>query len=413
MRLPRRPPDGHLLALDLAAALLVAAAYAGFAGMSVSAGEPGYTGPVWAGWVVAAVVGLPVAARRRWPVPAALTALAGSVAATLADITREPYLAVALTLYTVALTEVPRRSMPVLAVALAASAAAVLTGEAVITPAETWSGAVGVAAAVWLVLGGGWAAGYAVRARRARERERAARRTERAIAGERLRIARELHDIVSHSLSLIAVKAGVAGHVAERRPEEAVDALRVIEETSRAAMTEMRRTLGALRADTAGADGPVGAAGTAGAPLGPAPGIDALPLLADQARRAGVAVDLTVRVPDDGLPAGIALAVHRIVQESLTNAVKHAAPAHCRVTVEADRSEIRIDVTDDGGRAVGRDGRGDRDARAGHSGGGGHGLVGMRERATAYGGTFTAGPRPGGGFAVSARLPQDGPGRTG
>ncbi|MGE7385783.1 sensor histidine kinase [Streptomyces sp. NPDC004126] len=388
MRLLRRPHDGHLLALDLAAAFLITAAYTGFARMSGSEGQPAYTGPAWAGVLVAALVGLPVAARRRWPVPAALTALAGSVAAGLLDITREPYAAVGLTLYLVALAELPRRSVPVLAAALAFSAAAVLAGEAAVTPAETWRGAVGVVAVVWLVVGGGWAAGFAVRARRAREADRAARRTEGAIAGERLRIARELHDIVSHSLSLIAVKAGVAAHVAQRRPEEAVDALRVIEQTSRAAMTEMRRTLGALRADTAEA------------PLAPAPGIDALPLLADQARQAGVAVDLTVLVPAGGLSAGISLAVHRIVQECLTNTVKHAAPARCRVTVEADPRDVRIDVTDDGVRGGGR------------MPSGGHGLIGMRERATMYGGTFDAGPRPEGGFAVSARLPLDGTRRT-
>lgn len=386
MRLLRRPHDSHLLALDATAALLITVAYTGFARMSGSAAQAAYTGPGWAGLLVATAVGLPVAVRRRWPVPAALTALAGAGAATLLDITREPYLAVGLTLYTVALTRAPRRSVPVLAAALSASAAAVLTGEAVVTPAETWSGAAGVAAIVWLVLGSGWATGFAVRARRAREADHAARHTERAVVEERLRIARELHDIVSHSLSLIAVKAGVAGHVAQQRPEEAVDALRVIEQTSRAAMTDMRRALGVLRTDFGAVD----------VPLGPAPGIDALPLLADQACRAGLAVDLVVRVPEGSLPAGISLAVHRIVQESLTNAVKHAAPAHCQVTVEADPHEVRIDVTDDGVRS------GDRGLP------GGHGLVGMRERAMTHGGTFSAGPRPEGGFAVSARLPQDG-----
>ncbi|WP_405982822.1 sensor histidine kinase [Streptomyces sp. NBC_00158] len=388
MRFPRRPHDSHLLALDLAAALLVTAAYAGFAGMPGSGTQPAYTGPVWAGVLVAAVAGLPVAVRRRWPVPAAGAALAGAVAATLLDITREPWTAVGLTLYTVALTTPARRAVPVLAAALATAAAAVLTGEAVLTPAETWSGAAGVTAIVWLVLGGGWAAGVAVRGRRNREADRERRRTDAAITEERLRIARELHDIVSHGLSLIAVKAGVAGHVAERRPQEAVEALRVIEDTSRAAMTEMRRALGVLRT------------GTAAAPLDPAPGLAALDLLAERARQGGVDVELTVRVPDAGLPAGIALAVHRIVQESLTNTVKHAAPARCRVTVEADPREVRVDVTDDGARDTGRERPG------------GHGLLGMRERATAFGGTFSAGPRPEGGFAVSARLPQDGTGRT-
>ncbi|MFD7258855.1 sensor histidine kinase [Streptomyces sp. NPDC059874] len=388
MRLPRRPHDGHLLALDLTAALLIAFAYAGFARMSGSGTQPAYTGPVWVGVLVAAAVGLPVAVRRLRPIPAAVTALAGAVVATLLDITREPWTGLGLTLYAVALITPPRRSVPVLAAVLASSAAAVLIAEAVVTPAETWSGAVGVAAIVWLVLGGGWAAGFAVRAHRAREADRATRRTEHAISEERLRIARELHDIVSHSLSLIAVKAGVAGHVAQRRPEEAVDALRLIEQTSRAAMTEMRRTLGVLRTDTAAA------------PLGPAPGIDALDQLAEQARQAGVEVDLRVRVPDGALPAGIALAVHRIVQESLTNAVKHAAPARCRVTIEGDLREVRIDVTDNGTRG------------ADHERPDGHGLAGMRERAMMYGGTFSAGPRPEGGFAVSARLPQDGVRKT-
>ncbi|GEB61843.1 sensor histidine kinase [Streptomyces gardneri] len=138
----------------------------------------------------------------------------------------------------------------------------------------------------------------------------------------------------------------------------------------------------------------------ADAPLRPAPELDALDRLADQARQAGVEVELSVRVPEAGLPAGIALAVHRIVQESLTNAVRHAAPARCRVTVEADPREVRIDVTDDGTRGAGTEGPR------------GHGLVGMRERAVMHGGTFRAGPRPGGGFAVSARLPQDGVRRT-
>ncbi|MEV6199033.1 ATP-binding protein [Streptomyces sp. NPDC051771] len=152
-------------------------------------------------------------------------------------------------------------------------------------------------------------------------------------------------------------------------------------------MTEMRRTLGVLRADAAPA------------PLGPAPGLDGLDALgglAEQARQAGVEVDLDVRVPDGTLSPGAALTVHRIVQESLTNAVRHAAPAHCRVTVEADPYEVRVDVTDDGARGSGR-------ARTG-----GHGLVGVRERAMMHGGTFSAGPRPEGGFAVSVRLPQDG-----
>ncbi|MFF9150469.1 sensor histidine kinase [Streptomyces sp. NPDC014861] len=384
MGVSRRLHGVRPLALDLVAALSITAVYVSFARMPGDGAQPAYSGPAWAGVLVAAAVGLPVAVRRPWPLAAAVTALAGAAAATLSDITREPWVAVGLVMYAVALTMPPRRSVPVLAVSLVLGAAAVIAGEAVVTPAETWGGALGVTAMVWLVLGAGWAAGFTVRTRRAREAERAAHRAERAVVEERLRIARELHDIVSHSLSLIVVKAGVAGHVARGRPEEAEEALRVIEQTGRAAMTEMRRTLGVLRS------------GSSTAPLDPAPGVDALGVLADQARRAGVDVDPVIRLPDDGLPPGLALAVHRIVQECLTNVVRHASPARCRVTVEADAREVRIDVTDDGVRGACRERPG------------GHGLIGMRERAMAHGGTFRAGPRPEGGFAVSVRLPQDG-----
>lgn len=397
-RIGRLRRDGHLLALDLVAALLLTAVYIGFAGMTAVDAQPAYTGPVWAGWVVACAVGMPVAVRRQWPLAATATALAGATAAALLDITREPCAAVALTLYLVALVEPPRRSVPALAVALAVSGAAVLAGEAVVTPAETWSGAIGIAATVWLILGASWAAGSVVRLRRAREEADAERRAEQGRVEERLRIARELHDIVSHSLSLIAVKAGVAGHVAQARPEEARDALRVIEETSRAAMIEMRRTLGVLRTDTPG---------SRGAALVPVPGLDDVPLLVEKAQQAGLVVDVDMTVPD-ALPAGIALAVHRIVQESLTNAVKYAAPARCRVEIEADRREVRVDITDDG---RGGDGSGG-DRGGGGLPSGGHGLVGMRERVMMYGGTFRAGPRPGGGFAVVARLPMDSAGGT-
>ncbi|MFF1342810.1 sensor histidine kinase [Streptomyces sp. NPDC058290] len=302
-----------------------------------------------AGWLPAGAVGLPVALRRRLPVPAAVTVLAALAAATLLDVTREPYLAGTLALYTVALAEPPRRSVPVLAFALAVAAAAVLPGEAVLTPAETWSGATGVAATVWLVLGAGWTAGCVVRMHRARDEERAALRTEQVLAEERLRIARELHDVVSHSLSLIAVQAGVARHVAPNRPQEALD-VGVIEDTSRAAMTEMRRALGVLRAGPA---------------LAPAPGVEGLPLLAEHARAAGLSVDLVTRLPHEDLPAGLGLTIHRIVQEGLANAVKHAAPAHCRVAVDADGQEVRIEVTDDGRRSPASDPSAKATARSG------------------------------------------------
>ncbi|MET7853530.1 histidine kinase [Streptomyces avermitilis] len=245
--------------------------------------------------------------------------------------------------------------MPALAVTLPVACDAVYVGEAVATPAEDWRGAVGVAGLVLLVIGGAWDAGFTVRGRRAEAAREQRRRSERALDEERLRIARELHGIVSHNLSLIAVKAGVAGHVAEADPREARAALRVIEETSRSALAEMRRTLGVLR--------------TEGAPLGPVPDLNGLGSLAAQAHQAGVEVDLTVHATE-GLAEGTRLTIYRIVQQALTNAVRRAAPTRCQVTVEADAREIRIDIADEGPPSA--RGQSVRELP------GGHGLLGMR-----------------------------------
>ncbi|MGV9883793.1 sensor histidine kinase [Streptomyces sp. NPDC003006] len=380
---PKR--QGHLYALDLAAALALTAVYIGFARQTADDGQPAYTGPFWLGCLIASAVGLPIAVRRCWPLAALGAVLAALATASLLDIPREPYAAAGLAAYLVGAAEPARRSVPALAVTLPVACGAVYLGEAVVTPAEDWRGAVGLAGLVLLVIGGAWGVGFIARGRRAGTAREQRRRSERALDEERLRIARELHDIVSHNLSLIAVKAGVAAHVAEADPCEARAALKVIEETSRSALAEMRRTLGVLR--------------TEGAPLGPAPGLDHLDALAAEANRAGVDVDLTVHATK-GLAEGTQLTVYRIVQESLTNAVRHAAPTRCQVTVEADEREIRIDIADEGrppalGQPVRELPRG-------------HGLLGIRERAMMYGGSFEAGPRPEGGFAVSVRLPTEG-----
>ena len=380
---PRR--QRHLHALDLGAALALTAVYIGFARLSAVDGQPVYTGPFWLGCLIACAVGLPIAVRRRWPLAVLVTVLAALATASFLDIPREPYAAAGLAAYLVALAEPARRSVPALAVALPVAGGAVYLGEAVVTPAGDGQAAAGVAGLALLVIGGAWGAGFVVRGRRAETVREQRRRSQRALDEERLRIARELHDIVSHNLSLIAVKAGVAGHVAEADPGEARAALKVIEETSRSALAEMRRTLGVLR--------------TEGTPLRPAPGLDHLDSLAAEAGRAGVDVDLTVRATK-GLAEGTQLTVYRIVQESLTNAVRHAAPTRCRVTVEAGEREVRIDITDEGPPSAPR-----HPARQLP---GGHGLLGIRERAMMYGGSFEAGPRPEGGFAVSVRLPVEG-----
>ncbi|GAA3163372.1 sensor histidine kinase [Nonomuraea salmonea] len=209
------------------------------------------------------------------------------------------------------------------------------------------------------------------------------------MADERRRIARELHDVIGHSMSLIAVKATVANHVADARPQEARAALAIIEQTSRSTLAEIHRVLGLLRSD---GDPRL----TQEETHLPVPGVADLPGLADHARSAGVEVDLTVHEEAE-LPAAVAMSIYRIVQQALTNVITHAAPTHCSVSVHINPRETTIEVLDDG----------PRHGRPPRTGPGGHGLIGMRERVKLYGGTFSAGPRPEGGFRVAARLPYD------
>ncbi|QFG27612.1 sensor histidine kinase [Actinomadura sp. WMMB 499] len=343
----------------------------------MSAG-PGTSAAV-AGPLVAAS-GLPLAARRIWPVPVFAVVFAASTATLVLGLPPDAYVAAAYALYTVALTRRRRRWVPTTLIGVLSGV--VILGTALAGPLGRQAERAGVVVLGVAVLGASWALGRTVRDRREHAVRFARELADRAVGEERLRIARELHDIVAHSMSLIAVKSGVAVHVAEARPAEAVDALRVIEATSRGSLAEMRHLLGVLRADAAG-DGD----------LAPAPDLTALDALAERAAMAGVRVDLDVRAGD--LPEGVALSVYRIVQEAVTNVVKHAAPARCRVRVDAAGGRVGIDVTDDGpGERVLPGGPGE-----------GHGIIGMRERVMMYGGEFTAGPRPEGGFAVSARFP--------
>lgn len=202
-----------------------------------------------------------------------------------------------------------------------------------------------------------------------------------AVADERRRIARELHDVVAHHVSVMGVLASGARRTGQRDPKAAQAALATIEETGRSAMRELRRLLDVLRTDEEPAD------------LTPQPGLTAVRQLIDQLRDTGLQVTAHLNPGPDDLDPGLALAVYRIVQEALTNTIKHAGPARAVVRLRCTADRLTIEVTDDG--------RGPALA----PGGVGHGLVGMRERVLLYGGELSIGPRTGGGFRVYATLP--------
>ncbi|MFF8280870.1 sensor histidine kinase [Streptomyces lateritius] len=225
-----------------------------------------------------------------------------------------------------------------------------------------------------------------------REEQQAALR--RAVEQERSRIARELHDVVTHNVSMMTIQAGAARKVLDTAPDLAREAMLAVESAGRSAMSELRHVMGLLT--MAAADGP---AATADDPatdvdLAPQPGLDRLEELADRVRGTGVPVEVAVRGTPTVLPAGVDLTAYRVAQEALTNAVKHAAGASVSVTVEYAPGELRVEVTDTGGQP-----------RPSAAPGSGRGLLGLRERLAIYGGTLQAGGRPRGGYRVRAVLP--------
>jgi signal transduction histidine kinase len=225
-------------------------------------------------------------------------------------------------------------------------------------------------------------------------RDRAADEAARRIEAERLRIARDLHDVVAHTMATISVQAAMAAQVLSSRPTVAAEALQTIRAASKEGLRELRTILNVLRQVDEGDR------------VQPAPGLDQLDALAAGASRAGLPVTIRRFGLLRRLPAQVDVTAYRIVQESLTNAIRHAGPASATVVIRYGDDEVRIEVTDDGAGPGGRPGVG------AEASGGGHGLPGMRERASSVGGTVRYGPGPAGGFQVIARLPVP-PGPTG
>jgi signal transduction histidine kinase len=333
---------------------------------------------------------IPLIFRRDHPVAAfAIAVIVGGLQVLLGIHVNMIDVVIVILLYTLA-AYCPRRvSVTGLAVSLIGSAVAV----------ARWAPPY-LALAHWIVLGSvafagssliAWVLGDSVRYRRgyyASLEDRAARlererdaQAQIAAAAERARIARELHDVIAHNVSVMVVQADGASYALDSSPERARQALGAIASTGRQALAEMRRMLGVLRSD----DGETGVV--------PLPGIGQLGELLEQTRASGLAVSFTVQGVPAPLPGGLALAAYRIIQESLTNTRKHGGPrASAQVLLRYCEDELMLEITDDGYGVT-------------HEDGAGHGLTGMRERVALYNGTLHTGPLPGGGYQVTARLP--------
>ncbi|MDQ2787293.1 MAG: histidine kinase [Chloroflexota bacterium] len=330
--------------------------------------------------ILAALVPLPLAWRRRWPVPVfCLVALGGFVHADASGI-----LVVAFLIAAYALGAHGERTPALIAILLMAP---------LVTFGQNRT-LIGLLTAVPLsiLLGIIWFVGQTIQSRERRavalagEVERLehgqAEATRAALAVERRRIARELHDVVTHNVSVMVVQAGAARHVMQIAPEQAREALLAVEATGREALTELRHLLGLLSHEDGEDDA-----------LAPQPGVEQIPALVQRTRDAGLLVALRVTGEAQTLPQGVNLAVYRIVQEALTNALKHSGMACTDVLLAYRPSGLAVSVADEG--------MGD----AASTGIPGRGLVGMRERVALYGGTLDAGPRPEGGYAVRAWFP--------
>ena len=410
--LPARLRPGHWLALDAVAA-------AGYLGLlsgwvlpralsghpQLSAGAPGL--PAGLDWTAVLLVTVPVAARRRYPLAALGMVAAGTVLGAVGGLREAPFPALAYVLYWPALTWSRRAAVAALVVAEAVVAVAYAADTSVSSLSPAGS-ATALPSLLFTALtqAAAWLIGRTVSQQRAYVRglaEQAARRAQAdldaaraAVTEQRLQIARDLHDVVAHSVSLMTVQAGVARMLADTSPGDTRQLLGAIEATGRDCLRETRRVLGVLRDENRpAAAAPAGPAdGTAGS--APAPGLAELPQLTARSAAAGVTVAVRTNGPSRDLPAPVGLTAYRVIQEALTNVVRHSTAGRCQVALTYGARELSIHITNPPS--------GPRIPLAG-SPGAGYGLIGMRERVNLHGGQFCAGPAPGGGFAVTAILP--------
>jgi signal transduction histidine kinase len=387
----------ELVAIDV---VLVALAVAG-AEFLVTRRVPRVAGPGWdaASWVAYLVAAVATMFRRRAPGPALAVVVPIALAALVLRSGGPIILLVALTLYSLVVTA----ARPLATAVTGVIACSVLAASLAEGGAQVPMAAVGGVALVLL----GWLAGENTRAGRVYASQRAQRAAEQAelaaadqaqqvrqaLADERAQIARDLHDIVAHAMSVIAVRSGVARMVLDSDPAQAREALSIIEITTRRSLHELRLLVGVLRDP---GDGP--------AELSPVPGLADLDRLVADTAEAGVIAEVDVDGEAWPLPPAADLSAYRIVQEALTNVVRHAGPTRARVGISYQPAEVGIEVTDDGPRGP----RPRPIARVG----GGHGLIGMRERAALFGGELDAGPHAG-GFRIRATLPLTGLDSTG
>ena len=346
----------------------------------------GPRGPLWFDVLGVIACMTPLLARRRFPVGSLLAVGAAVAAGSFVDgrLQADAFVSYLLGLAVCVLFGMrPARSVSVAGLAF-------VNGVSVIVDHNDPKGKVGDLVWTFVTFTIAWIIGFALGGtlRQADEaRERAARaereREERArlaVADERARIARELHDVVGHSVSVMTVQASAVRRLVDPDQDKVREALLVVEQTGREALAEMRRMVGVLRRPE---EAPA---------LAPQPSLEQLERLVEHAREAGLPVDLHVEGEPVQLPAGLDLTAYRLVQEGLTNALKHARAHRAEVLVRYSDGHVELTVSDDGR------GGGDGDK-------GGHGLVGMRERVSVYGGELEAGPRPEGGYRLRARLP--------